>query len=104
MQESKPEVKKLSSLRKMAETQHLSLQNHTYSYILIILPPKKNENLQIKNSDVFHISAQKHRLWVLVRTASNAYVVLAEIRKNNVYPCKPHFYCIIVGFKEVKII
>ena len=23
-----------------------------------------------KKSDIFHISAQKHRLWVLVRTAS----------------------------------
>ena len=24
--------------------------------------------------------------------------------KNNVYPCKPQFYYIIVGFKGVKII
>ena len=31
---------------------------------------KKTENFQIKNSDIFHIFAQKHRLWVLVRTAS----------------------------------
>ena len=29
---------------------------------------------------------------------------LAEIRKNNVYPCKPQFYYTKVGFKEVKII
>ena len=36
--------------------------------ILKILPPK-NENFQIKNSDIFHIFAQKHRLWLLVRTA-----------------------------------
>ena len=25
-------------------------------------------------------------------------------KKNNVYPCKPHFYYIKVGFKGVKII
>ena len=30
----------------------------------------KNWKFSDKNSDVFHISAQKHRLWVLVRTAS----------------------------------
>ena len=27
---------------------------------------------------------------------------LAEIRKNNIYPCKPQFYYIKVGFKGVK--
>ena len=30
---------------------------HAYSNILKILPPR-NENFQIKNSDIFHISAQ----------------------------------------------
>ena len=34
-----------------------TLRKHAYSNILNILPPK-NENLQIKNSDIFHISAQ----------------------------------------------
>ena len=34
-----------------------SLRKHAYSNILKILPPK-NENFQIKNSDIFHISAQ----------------------------------------------
>ena len=33
------------------------LRKHAYSNIMKILPPK-NENFQIKNSDVFHISAQ----------------------------------------------
>ena len=33
-----------------------SLRKHTYSNILKILP-SKNENFQIKNSDIFHISA-----------------------------------------------
>ena len=34
-----------------------ALRKHAYSNILRILPPK-NENFQIKNSDIFHISAQ----------------------------------------------
>ena len=33
------------------------LEKHAYSNILKILPPK-NENFQIKNSDIFHISVQ----------------------------------------------
>ena len=35
----------------------VALRKHTYSNILKILPPK-NENFLIKNSDIFHISAQ----------------------------------------------
>ena len=35
----------------------MSLGKHAYSNILKILPPK-NENVQIKNSDIFHVSAQ----------------------------------------------
>ena len=35
----------------------ISLRKHAYSNILKILPPK-NENFQIKNSDIFHISSQ----------------------------------------------
>ena len=34
-----------------------SLRKHAYQNILKILPPK-NENFQIKNSDIFYISAQ----------------------------------------------
>ena len=30
--------------------------------------------------------------------------VLSRNKKNNVYPCKPQFYYIKVGFKGVKII
>ena len=47
----------------------VSLRKHAYSNIFKILQPKK-EKFQVKKSDIFHISAQKHRLWVLVRTAS----------------------------------
>ena len=34
-----------------------SLRKHAYSNILKILPPK-NENFQLKNPNIFHISAQ----------------------------------------------
>ena len=34
-----------------------TLRKHAYSNILNILPPK-NKKFQIKNSDIFHISAQ----------------------------------------------
>ena len=32
------------------------------------------------------------------------YMFLIENKKSNVYPCKPQFYYIKVGFKGVKII
>ena len=62
-----------------------TLRKHAYSNILKISPPK-TENFQIKNSDIFHISAQSRN------------------KKNNVYLCKPQFYYIKVGFRGVKII
>ena len=40
----------------------MSFRKHAYSNILKILPPK-NENFQIKNSDIFHISAQNIDCW-----------------------------------------
>ena len=62
----------------------------------------KNWKFSDKNSDIFHISAQKHRLWVLVRTAESMF--LSRNKKNNVYHRKPQFYYIKVEFKGVKII
>ena len=41
----------------LGEIRKLSLQKHAYLNILKILPPK-NENFQIKNSHIFHVSAQ----------------------------------------------
>ena len=41
------------------------------------------------------------------RGCSNEYpqsMFLSRNKKNNVYPCKPQFYHIKVGFKGVKII
>ena len=73
---------------------------------------QKNENFQIKNSDFFfHISAQSidrgYSLEPPRRGGSNEYqqsMFLSSNKENNVYPCKPQFYYIKVGFKGVKII
>ena len=74
------------------------------------LPPK-TENLQMKNSDNFHISAQNidcgYSLEPPRRGGSNEYshsMFLSRNKKNNVYACKPQFYNTKVGFKVVKII
>ena len=71
----------------------------------------KTENFPIKNSDIFHISAQNidcgYSLEPPRRGGSNEYpqpMFLSRNKKNNVYPCKPQFYYIKVGFKGVKII
>ena len=71
----------------------------------------KNWNFSGKKLWYFSYFCSKHRLWVLVRTASArrfyripTIYVLSKNMKNNVYPCKPQFYHIKVGFKGVKII
>ena len=87
---------------------YLSLRKHAYSNILKIFPPK-NENFQIKISDIFNISAQNIYCWFSLepprRGGSNEYpqfMFLSRNKKNNVYPCKPKFYYIKVVFKGVK--
>ena len=71
---------------------------------------QKAKNFQIKHSDIFHISAQNidcgYSLEPPRRGGSNEYpqsMFLSRYKKNNVYPCKPQFYSIKVGFKGVKI-
>ena len=88
----------------------IALRKHAYSNILQILSPK-NENFQIKNSDIFHISAKNidcgYSLELPHRSSSNEYpqsMFLSKNKKNNVFPCKPQFYYIKVGFEGVKII
>ena len=78
--------------------------------MLKILPPK-NENFQITNSDSFQISTHNIDCGYLLepprRGGSNEYpqsMLLSRNKKNNVYPCKPQFYYIKVGFKGVKIV
>ena len=75
------------------------------------MSPPKTEKFQIKNSDIFHISAQNVDCWYSLepsqRGGSNEYpqsMFSSKNKKNNVYPCKPQFYYTKVGFKGVKII
>ena len=75
----------------------MPLRKHAYSTVLEILPPK-NENFQIKNSDIFHISAQNidcgYSLEPPRRGGSNEYpqsMFWAEIRKIMYTPVNPSF-------------
>ena len=75
------------------------------------ISPPKTKSFQIKILIFFHISAQNidcgYSLEPPRRGGSNKYpqsMFLSTNKKNNVYPCKPQFYYIKVGFKGVKII
>ena len=64
-----------------------------------------------KNSDMFHISAQNidcgywlEPPWQGGSTEYPQSMFLSRNKKINMYPCKPQFYYIKVGFKEVNII
>ena len=64
-----------------------------------------------KNSDIFPISAQNIDCRYLLELprwgGSNEYpqsMFSSKNKENNVYPSKPQFYYIKVGFKGVKII
>ena len=69
------------------------------------------KNWKFSGKKLWYISCicLKHRLWVVVRAASpssDGYpqsMFLSRNKNNNVYPCKPQFYYIKVGFKGVKI-
>ena len=71
---------------------------------------KKKENFRIKILIFFYISAQNidcgYSLEPPRQGGSNEYpqsMFLSRNKKNNVYPCKPQFCYIKVGFKGVKI-
>ena len=81
----------------------MTLRKHAYLNILKILPPK-NENFQIKNSNIFHISAQnidyEYSLEPPRRGGSNEYpqsMFLSRNKKTIFYTCKPQFYYITWG-------
>ena len=85
------------------------LRKHAYSNIKKTSPPK-TENFQIKNSDIFHISAQNidcgHSLELPLQGSSNEFpqsMFLSKNKRNNVHLCKPQFYYIKVGFKGSKL-
>ena len=62
-----------------------------------------------KISAIIHISSENidcgtcyNRLGKAVLTSTHNLCFWAEIKKNNVYPCKPQIYCIKLGFNGVK--
>ena len=91
--------------------QHDITKTRLFKYIENL--PPKNENFQMKNSGSFHISisAQKHWLWVLVRTASAGAVLMythnlcfwAEIRKLMYSPVNPCFTVLKWGLMGSKL-
>ena len=53
------------------------------------------------------LALRKHVYPNILKISPNEYsqsMFLSRNKKNNVYPCKPQFYYIKVGFKGVKII
>ena len=105
---------KLLQLNGKLASNRESLRKQAYSNILKI--SLSNEKFQIKNSVIFHISAQNidcgYSLEPPHRGGSSEYrqfMFLSKNKENNVYPCKhisckPQFYYIKVGFKGVKLI
>ena len=90
-------------------TKYHSLRKHAYSNILKISPPK-TWKFSDENSDIFLNSAQNidcgYSLEPPRRGGSNEYpqsMLLSRNMKNNVYPWKPQFYYMKVGFKGVKL-
>ena len=88
----------------------MPLRKHAYSSILKILPPN-NGNFSDKKNLIFFIFLLNidcgYSLEPPLRGGSKEYpqsMFLSRNKKNNVYPCKPQFYYIKVGFKGVKII
>ena len=57
-----------------------------------------------KNSDIFHVSAQNIDCGNSLEPPRRGNLCFEQTKKNNVYPCKPQFYYLKVGFKGVKII
>ena len=103
------------NLQFLVVTFSIYLNRHVYENTPVLIYRKfhhqKLKIFQIKILIFFSYFCSKHRLWVLVRTASPrrfyrvpTIYVLSRNKKNNVYPCKPQFYYIKVGFKGVKII
>ena len=78
------------------------LRKHGYSNILEILPPKYKKKKNHIKILIFFIFLLKTKIMGTREYPQSMF--LSRNKKNNVYPCKPQFYCIKVGFKGVKII
>ena len=101
------------ALSKKNSEYHQAVSNHYENKPIQIyrnISPPKTENFQIKIL-IFFIFLLKsidcgYSLEPPRRGGSNEYpqyMLLSRNKKNNVYPCKPQFYNIKVGFKGVKV-
>ena len=102
MQRNKCKYSIVRSSSKYAVSIHIT-KTRLFKYIENFT--SKNRKFQVKNSDIFHISARNidcgYSLVPPRRGGSNEYqqsMFLSRNEKNNVYPCKPQFYYIKVGF------
>ena len=92
--------------QKTAPYQELYYCNHYEN-----TPIQIYRKFHLQKLKLFHISAQNidcgYSLEPPRRGGSNGYpqsMFLSRNKNNNVYPCKPQFHYIKVGFKGVKII
>ena len=106
-------VYSLIRLRKYAGWSISSLLNITRTPLFKYIEnfTTKNWKFSDKSSDIFYIPAQNidcvYSLEPPHRGGSKEYpqsIFLSRNKKNNVYPHKPQFYYIKLGFKGVKII
>ena len=74
-----------------------------FKYIKNFSSKKKLKFSDKKTVIFFHISAQNIDCGYSLEPPRRS-MFLSRNKKNNVYPCKPQFYYIKVGFKGVKII
>ena len=90
------------------EDQTMTKQTITITRLFKDIENFTTKNFSDKNSDFFfHISAQNIYCGYSRRGGSNEYpqsMFLSRNKKNTVYPYRPRFYYIKVGFKGVKII
>ena len=99
----------LWNLKGFSETLKHITKTRLFKYIEIFTT--KNWKFSDKNSDIFHISAQnidcgnslESPRWGGSNECPQS-MFLSRNKKNIVYPCKPQFYYVKVGFKGVKII
>ena len=99
----------LSQNRRKCSSYHMQVITKTWLFKYIKNFTTKNWKFSDKNSDIFfYISAQNidcgYSLEPPRRGGSNEYpqsMFLSRSKKNNIYPCKPQFYYIKVGFIKV---
>ena len=90
----------LGYLRKDVVTFYIT-KTRLFKYIENFNPPK-NWKFSDEKLSYYLYFCSKHRLWAPVNEYPQS-MFLSRYKKNNVYPCKPQFYYIKVGFKGLKL-